>query len=147
MVAAAAPPAAPAPAIPPFLSTAPLAAARLLLKETRTGAIAGRVERLAEELGKSTDEFVTSLVAAGLKVPEKAREKPVFVEHAGEILWFNKNAKGELWLNAKASKFAPVDEPDLNDEEGEPEETESGAEDGDKKPHRRGSRSRAKKAE
>ena len=27
-------------------------------------------------------------------------------EHAGEIFWFNKNAKGELWLNAKASKFA-----------------------------------------
>jgi hypothetical protein len=41
-----------------------------------------------------------------LKVPEKAREKPVFAEHAGEIFWLNRNAKGELWLNAKASKFA-----------------------------------------
>ena len=46
------------------------------------------------------------LTGAGLKVPEKAREKPVFVEHGGEIFWFNKNAKDELWLNAKASKYA-----------------------------------------
>jgi hypothetical protein len=30
----------------------------------------------------------------------------VFVEHAGEIFWFNLNAKEELWINAKASKFA-----------------------------------------
>jgi len=45
-------------------------------------------------------------------VPEKAREKPVFVEHAGEIFWLNRNARGELWLNAKASKFSekPEDE-------------------------------------
>jgi hypothetical protein len=28
------------------------------------------------------------------------------VEHTGEILWLNRNAKGELWLNAKASKLA-----------------------------------------
>lgn len=81
-------------------------AARLLMKETRTGGLAGKVDRLASELGKSAEEFVAALVAAGLKVPEKSREKPVFVEHAGEIFWFNVNAKGELWLNAKASKFA-----------------------------------------
>ena len=55
------------------------------------------------------DELIAALVGAGLKVPEKAREKPVFVEHAGEILWFNRNAKDELWVNAKASKFAGKD--------------------------------------
>jgi hypothetical protein len=83
-----------------------LAAVRLLLKETKTGAVAGKVDRLAEELGKSPAEFLAVLTGAGLKVPEKAREKPAFVEHAGEIFWLNKNAKDELWLNAKASKFA-----------------------------------------
>jgi hypothetical protein len=82
-----------------------LAAVRLLLQETKTGAVAGKTDRLAEKLGKSPEEFVAALVAAGLKVPEKAREKPVFVEHAGEIFWLNKNAKDELWLNAKASKY------------------------------------------
>ena len=86
-----------------------LAAVRLLLKETKTGAVAGKAERLAEELGKSPDEFVATLLGAGLKVPEKAREKPVFVEHAGEIFWLNKNAKDELWLNAKVSKYAEKD--------------------------------------
>jgi hypothetical protein len=85
------------------------AAVRLLLKETKTGAVAGKLERVAEELGKSPDDAIATLVAAGLVVPEKSREKPVFVEHAGEIFWFNRNAKDELWLNAKASKYADAD--------------------------------------
>ncbi|MCR6655390.1 MAG: hypothetical protein NVV63_06110 [Opitutus sp.] len=84
----------------------PLTAVRLLLKETKTGGVAAKLDRLAEELGKSADELLGVLTAAGLKVPEKAREKPVFVPHGSEILWLNKNAKGELWLNAKESKFA-----------------------------------------
>ncbi|MBP6506518.1 MAG: hypothetical protein KA257_03040 [Opitutaceae bacterium] len=83
-----------------------LAGVRLLLKPTKTGAVAGEVSRLAEALNKPVEEFVAALAATGLKVPEKAREKPVFVEHAGEIFWFNQNAKGQLWLNAKASKYA-----------------------------------------
>ena len=113
-----------------------LAAVRLLLKETKTGSFSGKSDRVAEELGKSTDDLVAALVAAGLKVPEKPREKPVFVEHAGEIFWFNRNAKGELWLNAKASKYA--DKEETNDRTGN-------AEDGTKKPVRR-SGARAKKA-
>jgi hypothetical protein len=115
-----------------------LAAVRLLLKETRTGAFAGKVDRVASELNKTDDELTAALVAAGLKVPEKAREKPVFVEHANEIFWFNKNAKGELWVNAKASKFA-----------GKTEGAEGGgATEGEgKKPSRRGGRSRSRKSE
>ncbi|MGA3006791.1 MAG: hypothetical protein ABSE59_02750 [Opitutaceae bacterium] len=84
----------------------PLTAVRLLLKETKTGSVAGKVDRLADELGQAPADFLAALTGAGLKVPEKPREKPVFVEQAGEIFWFNKNAKNELWLNAKASKFA-----------------------------------------
>jgi hypothetical protein len=84
----------------------PLAAVRLLLKETRRGGLAAEVGRLAKELGKAAGELLAALTNAGLQVPGKAREKPVFVEHAGEIFWLNRNAKGELWLNAKASKFA-----------------------------------------
>ncbi|MCC6416518.1 MAG: hypothetical protein IT582_11470 [Opitutaceae bacterium] len=78
---------------------------RPLLKGTRTGAFAAEVARLAEAQGCPEDGFTAALVAAGLKVPEKAREKPVFVELKGEIYWLNKNAKDQLWLNAKASKF------------------------------------------
>lgn len=81
-------------------------AVRLLLKPGKTGTFAGETEKLAGELGKPAEEFIATLTALGLKVPEKAREKPVFVEHAGEIFWFNRNAKGQLWLNAKASKFS-----------------------------------------
>ena len=123
---------------PPVASPEPagsgvLPAVRLLLKETKTGAVAGKVERLAEDMSRPADELLAALVGAGLKVPEKSREKPVFVEHAGEILWLNKNAKDELWLNAKVSKFA--------DKEGG---AEGGAAD-DKA--RRGGRSRGKKTE
>ncbi len=82
------------------------AALRLLLKETKTGSVAAPVDRLAGEIGKSVDDLIAALTSSGLHVPEKAREKPVFGEHAGEIFWLNRNAKGELWLNAKASKYA-----------------------------------------
>ena len=107
-----APSSAPAAANPESASTSsastasPLSAVRLLLQPTRTGGVAGKLERLAGEIGKAPEEFLAALTGAGLKVPEKAREKPVFIEHAGEIFWLNKNAKDELWLNAKASKFA-----------------------------------------
>jgi hypothetical protein len=125
-VAEAAPVSAPAPAA----ADSPLAAARLLLKEGRTGSFAARVEQLAGELGKSADDLVAVLVAAGLKVPEKAREKTVSIEHAGEKLWLSRNAKGELWLNAKAAKSS-----DDDDAEGDTEKAP------------RGGRSRGKKAE
>jgi hypothetical protein len=110
------------------------------MKPTKTGAVAGKVDRLAAEIEKSPDELIAALAGAGLKVPEKARERPVFVEHAGEIFWFNKNTKDELWLNAKASKFAGKDAPVSADE------TESAGGGSEKKPVRRGARSR-KKAE
>lgn len=92
--------------VPPPVGGQVLAGVRLLLKATKTGAVAGKVDRVAEELGKSPDDLVATLIAAGLKAPEKAREKPVFIEQAGEIFWLNRNAKGELWVNAKASKYA-----------------------------------------
>ncbi|MBC7365645.1 MAG: hypothetical protein H7343_02340 [Undibacterium sp.] len=94
-------------AIPPPPAPANvLSGVRLLLKETKTGGFAGKLDRVAEDLAKSPDDLLGALLNAGLKVPEKARQKPVFIEHAGEIFWLNKNAKDELWVNAKASKFA-----------------------------------------
>jgi hypothetical protein len=106
-------------------------AVRLLLKETKTGSFAGKVGRVASELNKSDEELTNALVSIGLKVPEKARAKPVFVEHGGEIFWLNKNAKGELWVNAKASKFADKSDGSQNED--------ASAAQGGKRPARRGS--------
>lgn len=147
--APAAPVTAPAAEVPaPAEAAAPahpaIAAVRLLLKETKTGAVAGKVDRLAEELGKSPEDFLATLASAGFKVPEKPREKPVFVPSAGEILWLNRNAKGELWLNAKASKFADADDEAPEAEAGE--SSEGGEGEGEKKSARRG-RSRSRKSE
>jgi hypothetical protein len=77
-----------------------------LLKETKTGAVAGRVDRLAETIGQTAEQLLAALTGAGLVVPGKPKDKPVFVEQGGEIFWLNKNAKDEVWLNAKASKYA-----------------------------------------
>jgi len=77
-----------------------------LLKEIRPGSFAMELSALAQQLSKSNDDFLAVLVGTGLKVPQKPREKPVFVEHAGEIFWLNRNAKDELWLNAKVSKYS-----------------------------------------
>jgi hypothetical protein len=96
---------------------------RLLLRQTKRGGIAEELGHVAEQLGRSSEDLLATLVGAGLVVPEKAREKPVFVEHAGEILWLNRNAKGQLWLNARASKFAEK-------EEGETPSAESPSRDG-----------------
>jgi hypothetical protein len=108
-----------------------LAGVRLLLKPTRTGGAAAKIENLAADLSQEVATLQSALVAAGLSVPEKAREKPVFVEHAGEIFWFNRNAKGELWVNAKASKYA---DQDSSPEDGDDEE--GGEDDAEKKPRR-----------
>jgi hypothetical protein len=83
----------------------PLTAVRLLLAETKPGSFGAEIGRLAETLGKGRDELVSTLLGLGLKIPEKPRDKPVFVEHAGEIFWFNRTAEDQLWLNAKASKY------------------------------------------
>jgi hypothetical protein len=96
------------PSAPESAAPAPgnvFAAVRLLLKETKTGSVAAPVDRLAGDLGRSTEELLGALTTSGLRIPEKSREKPVFAEHAGEIFWLNLNGKGELWLNAKASKY------------------------------------------
>lgn len=106
--------------------SAALAGVRSLLKETKTGGIAAKIDRIADETGKPAEDVLAMLTAAGLKVPEKPREKPVFVEQAGEIFWINKNARGELWLNAKASKFADKDKELADDESGADEDAGGG---------------------
>ena len=62
--------------------------------------VQGELERA---LSRVADHPV-ALVAAGLNVPEDGKTKPTFGELAGEIFWLNRSTKGDLWLNAKASK-------------------------------------------
>ena len=124
------------PSAPESAAPAPgnvFAAVRLLLKETKTGSVAAPVDRLAGDLGRSTEELLGALTTSGLRIPEKSREKPVFAEHAGEIFWLNLNGKGELWLNAKASRYSG----DGKDEAGEgrrPRPKKKEAESGDAAP-------------
>ena len=71
-------------------------------KNKRSASFSAAPGALAEVLTISQADLVEGLVKAGLSVPENEEAKPVFAEHAGEIFWFNRNAKDELWLNAKA---------------------------------------------
>jgi len=84
-----------------------LAAVRLLLQPKKRGdGVAALVNDVAQQLGQTPERLVEALAAAGVKEPADAEAKPTFGENAGEIFWLNRNARGELWLNAKASKAA-----------------------------------------
>jgi outer membrane biosynthesis protein TonB len=77
-------------------------------KNKRSLAFSAAPSALAEVLAVSQADLLDTLVKAGLSVPTSDEDKPVFAEHAGEIFWFNRNSKAELWLNAKAK---PVRKP------------------------------------
>lgn len=101
--------AAPAGAEPPVLPPAgnTLAAVRLLLQPKKRGdGYAALVSDVAAQLGRTEEVLLGALQAANLNVPEDTKTKPTFGEHAGEIFWLNRNARGELWLNAKSAKSA-----------------------------------------
>ena len=101
-----------------------LGALRPFLKETRAG-LGAKADKLADEIGKSTDDLLASLVAAGLKVPEKPREKATRVEFGGERFWLSKNARGELWLNVQAAREGAAEEESEDEGEGESAEATS----------------------
>jgi hypothetical protein len=111
----------------------PLSGFRSYLKAAKSGAMSAPLEQVAEAAGKSVDELVGQLVAAGLVVPEKPREKPVYVDEAGAAFWLTRSAKGELALNSKASKFS-VKKDDTENARGE---NEGGADSGGQKKSRR----------
>ena len=94
-----------APAEPSSPEGHTLAAVRLLLQPKKRGeGVAALVTDVAQQLGQAPERLVEALAAAGVKEPAEEGAKPTFGENAGEIFWLNRNAKGELWLNAKASK-------------------------------------------
>lgn len=96
----------PAPAAAPARVPAhTLEALRLLLQPKKRGdGFTAKVDDLAQQLGRPAIEILEALVAAGLNVPEDAKDKPKFGECNGEIFWLNRNTRDELWLNAKDSK-------------------------------------------
>ena len=82
-----------------------LTAVRLLMEPKKRGeGVTSLVQDLAEKLEKSEEQMMATLASAGLELPESPKAKPTFAEHGGEIYWLNVNAKGQVWLNAKASK-------------------------------------------
>lgn len=101
-VAASVPPPAPPPPGPDHHT---LAAVRLLLQPKKRGeGVAAQVPDLAAQLGQPVASLIAALQAAGVTEPADAAAKPTFGEHGGEIFWLNRNARDELWLNAKPQK-------------------------------------------
>ena len=84
-----------------------LSAIRLLLQPKKRGeGVTAQVAEVAEKLEKSTAQMMAALSSAGLNVPDSPKSKPTFAEQGGEIFWLNVNPKGQVWINAKASKAA-----------------------------------------
>ena len=82
-----------------------LTAVRLLMQPKKRGeGVTAPLPEVAEKLERSAEQVLALLASAGLELPESPKAKPTFAEHGGEIYWLNVNAKGQVWLNAKASK-------------------------------------------
>lgn len=81
-----------------------LSVARPYLTTVRKGTASQEIEGVAEKLAKPVEEILVALVAAGLEVPDKPRQKPVDVEQGEEIFWLSLNAKKQVLLNAKATE-------------------------------------------
>ena len=82
-----------------------LTAVRLLMQPKKRGeGVTAPLPEVAEKLEKSAEQVLALLATAGLHLPESPKAKPTFAEHGGEIYWLNVNAKGQVWLNAKAAK-------------------------------------------
>lgn len=98
---AAEPASAPASTLPPENT---LTAVRLLMQPKKRGeGVTARVDEIAGKLEKTPEVLMAALAAAGLTPPDSPKGKPSFAEHGGELYWLNVNAKGEVWLNAKAA--------------------------------------------
>ncbi len=101
-------PAADADTPPPAASTLPpenvLTAVRLLMQPKKRGeGVTASLAELAEKLEKTPDTVQGLLANVGLQLPDSPKGKPTFAEHGGEVYWLNANAKGQVWLNAKAT--------------------------------------------
>lgn len=101
----------PTPDEPPPAVTLPpeniLTAVRLLMQPKKRGeGVTATIGELAAKLEKSEEQVMAMLASTGLQLPESPKGKPTFAEHGGEIYWLNANAKGQVWLNAKASAAA-----------------------------------------
>jgi hypothetical protein len=95
------PASAPASTLPPENT---LTAVRLLMQPKKRGeGVTARVDEIAGKLEKTPEVLMAALAAAGLTPPDSPKGKPSFAEHGGELYWLNVNAKGEVWLNAKAA--------------------------------------------
>jgi len=99
---------APQPAAAPSVSSLPpeniLAAVRLLMQPKKRGeGVTAPLPELAEKLEKTPEAVQSLLASVGLQLPESPKAKPTFAEHGGEVFWLNANAKGQVWLNAKAA--------------------------------------------
>ncbi len=82
-----------------------LTAVRLLMQPKKRGeGVTSPIGDLGEKLEKSDEQVLAMLASTGLQLPESPKAKPTFAEHGGEIYWLNVNAKGQVWLNAKASR-------------------------------------------
>jgi len=81
-----------------------LSAVRLLMQPKKRGeGVTASLVELAEKLEKTPDTVQGLLANVGLQLPDSPKGKPTFAEHGGEIYWLNANAKGQVWLNAKAA--------------------------------------------
>ncbi len=134
------------PLLHPTMTPSRHCSARPHLTKVRKSTASQETGVVAAELGQSVDDFLTALVATGLKVPEKPRQKPVMVEQGGESFWLTRNTKDQVVLNAKVAE-KPEEPKEDSAKAKRKSPTPAETSDKGKKPRRPRSRRSAPKAE
>jgi len=81
-----------------------LSSARPHLTTVRKGTFSQETGAVASKLEQPSEDFLNALVAAGLMVPKKPRQKPVIVDQGGQSFWLTRNTKDQILLNAKVAE-------------------------------------------
>ena len=123
-----------------------LSSARPHLTTVRKGTFSQETGAVAAKLEKPAEDFLNALVAAGLMVPEKPRQKPVIVDQGGQSFWLTRNTKDQILLNAKAAEKSEGEAESSSDQPAESPAKEEAAPDAKEKKTRR-PRSRKKPAD
>ncbi len=114
-----------------------LSSARPHLTTVRKGTFSQETGAVAAKLEQSAEEFLNALVTAGLKVPEKPRQKPVIVDDDGQSFWLTRNTKDQIILNAKAAEKPEGEAEDASEKPAESPAKEAAAPDASEKKSRR----------
>jgi hypothetical protein len=88
-----------------------------LKRNPQSNILAASVELLAEKFGVEERDLINAFSEEGLKEIPPGSQRGETFEHGGFLYWFNRNQRGQVWINAKQK---PKEQPQLQRQEESP---------------------------